>query len=126
MLCVQGEGCPEVLCVQGEGCPEVLCCVCRERVKKSTVWTRDQEEELATLYQTYKDEEGVYVCMHVEVTWCECFPCRCGWVLGSCFGGFRGHKNTEADSKAAGAAMSRVGQEGTQQEPIQEEGSQIT
>lgn len=33
--------------------------MCREMVKKTTVWTRDQEEELATLYRIYKDEEGV-------------------------------------------------------------------
>ena len=30
----------------------------REQVRMSSVWTREQEEELATLYQRYKDEEG--------------------------------------------------------------------
>ena len=32
--------------------------LCREMVKMRSVWTREQEEELATLYHSYKGEEG--------------------------------------------------------------------
>ena len=44
------------------GWVRLFMCLCvvthREKVKMSSVWTREQEEELATLYQKYQDEEG--------------------------------------------------------------------